>query len=366
MPPLGGPSAIVDKRQKMAGLLVPPALLVAGLISLPLLAVGGDPAAATPPTAVAGIPARALAAYQRAASSAGCPGLRWEVLAGVGWVESRHGGNGALIDAVSGEVRPWMFGPVLDGRSGTRAIPMGHWAGWWGLTGAWQRAVGPMQFLPATFSAWAVDGDDDGSLNPHDVDDAVATAARYLCGPSGRIDDERRALLRYNASAPYVAEVLAYADSLTAAIPGAITCPVAGSTSFTDTWHAPRPGGRVHLGVDMFARPGTPVVAPTAGVVEFADNDVGGLSFRLWGADGSYYYGAHLMSHAPVLGSVAAGTTVGYVGNTGNARTTPAHLHFEIHPGRGRGDPPTAVNPTAAVAVACGSNRIGPSFTGGD
>ena len=356
----------MEKRQRLAMLLVAPALLAAGLICLPLLAVGGDPAAATPPIAISGIPTRALAAYQHAAASAGCPGLRWEVLAGVGWEESRHGHGGTLIDATSGEVKPWMFGPVLDGRAGTRAIPMGHWAGWWGLEGAWQRAVGPMQFLPTTFTAWAVDGDDDTSANPHDLDDAVATAAHYLCGASGRIDDERSALLRYNASTSYVANVLAYADSLASTTAGAITCPVAGSTSFTDTWHAPRPGGRLHLGVDMFARPGTPVVAPTAGIAEPADNDVGGLSFRLWGDDGSYYYGAHLASHAGVSGRVTAGTVVGYVGNTGNARGTPAHLHFEIHPGRGRGDPASAVNPTPAVALACAGSRIGPSFSGGD
>jgi hypothetical protein len=356
----------VDKRRRLAVLLVGPAVLAASLISLPLLAVGGDPAAAMPPIAVAGIPARALAAYQRAAGGSGCPGLRWEVLAGVGWMESRHGGGGTLLDAMSGEVKPWMFGPVLDGRSGTRAIPIGHWAGWWGLDGAWQRAVGPMQFLPATFTAWAVDGDEDGRTNPHDLDDAAPTAARLLCGPSRRIDDERAALLRYNASDSYVADVIAYADALGSTTGSAITCPVAGRTSFTDTWHAPRPDGRVHLGVDMFARAGTPVVAPTAGIAEAADNDVGGLSFRLWGDDGSYYYGAHLASHAAASGRVTAGTILGYVGNTGNARTTPAHLHFEIHPGRGRGDPPSAVNPTPAVALACAANRIGPSFGGGE
>lgn len=354
------------QRQRLLVLAVGPTLLVAAILCLPLLAVGGDPAAATPPIPIASLPSRAVAAYQHAALAAGCEGLRWELLAGIGWMESRHGQGGTLIDPVSGEVRPWMLGPRLDGRAGTRALPVGRWAGWWGLDGAWQRAVGPMQFLPGTFTAWAADGDGDGITNPHDLDDAAATAARYLCGPSGQVNDERAALLRYNPSESYVADVLAYADSLSSATGGPIACPVVGATSFTDTWHAPRPGGRLHLGVDMFARSGAPVVAPVAGVVGRADNDVGGFSFALWGDDGAYYYGAHLASHAAVIGHVPAGTIVGFVGNTGNARSTPAHLHFEIHPGRGPGDPPSAVNPTPAVAAACAASRLGPSLDGGD
>jgi hypothetical protein len=343
------------------------ALLVGSLICLPLLAVGGDLAAASPPVLLAGIPTRALTAYQRAAAAGGCPGRRWELLAGIGWLESRHGnGGGAVIDLETGEAKPWIFGPVLDGRPGTRAVPISQWHGWWGLTGNWQRAVGPMQFLPGTFSAWSADGDGDGTINPHDFDDAATTAARYLCGSAGRIDDERSAVLRYNNSPSYASDVLAYAESLSAPAPGPITCPVAGSTSFTDTWLAPRPGGRRHLGVDMFARAGTPVVTPVPGIVERADGGVGGLAFRLWGDDGSYYYGAHLSTHTAVSGRAAAGTIVGFVGNTGNARGTAPHLHFEIHPGRATGDPATPINPTPIVAASCVANRLGVSLTGGD
>ena len=76
-----------------------------------------------------------------------------------------------------------------------------------------------MQLLPPTFDAWAVDGDGDGRLDPHDIDDAVATAAAYLCGPAGRIDDERAALRRYNNSNAYVDEVLAWAERYAAAPP---------------------------------------------------------------------------------------------------------------------------------------------------
>jgi peptidoglycan LD-endopeptidase LytH len=127
---------------------------------------------------------------------------------------------------------------------------------------------------------------------------------------------------------------------------GSWVCPVQGPTSFSDTWGAPRSGGRRHQGVDMMAATGTPVVAPVSGTVTHRDNSIGGLSFHLQGSDGNYYYGTHLSAYGN-NGSVQAGTVVGYVGATGNA-TTP-HLHFEIHIG-GRGN---AVNPYPTVRAAC-------------
>jgi murein DD-endopeptidase MepM/ murein hydrolase activator NlpD len=123
-------------------------------------------------------------------------------------------------------------------------------------------------------------------------------------------------------------------------------CPVQGAVSFTDSWGAPRSGGRRHQGVDMMAANGTPAVAPVSGVVTHRDNSIGGLSYHLNGDDGNYYYGTHLSAYGN-SGRVQAGTIIGYVGATGNA-TTP-HLHFEIHPG-GRGNP---VNPYPTVRAAC-------------
>jgi murein DD-endopeptidase MepM/ murein hydrolase activator NlpD len=125
-------------------------------------------------------------------------------------------------------------------------------------------------------------------------------------------------------------------------------CPVQGAVEFTDSFGAARSGGRAHQGVDMMAASGTPTVAPVSGTVEHTESSLGGLSWWLRGDDGNSYYGAHLSAYESAgVGWVAAGTVIGYVGDSGNAAGTP-HLHFEFHPGGGE-----AVDPYPLVASVC-------------
>ena len=110
-------------------------------------------------------------------------------------------------------------------------------------------------------------------------------------------------------------------------------CPVQGAKRFNNDWSAYRHGNRLHMGNDVFAARGTPVVAPVGGRIEVRSGGLGGLAFFLHGTDGVRYYGAHLdRLEVQMNQQVKAGQRLGTVGNTGNARSTPAHLHFEIQP----------------------------------
>jgi len=133
---------------------------------------------------------------------------------------------------------------------------------------------------------------------------------------------------------------------------GSLTCPVSGALAFTDTWGAPRSGGRTHKGVDIIAARGTPVVAIEAGTVKRMSNGgLGGVTVTLSGAGGDEYYYAHLDGWADGLSvgqSVGLDHLLGYVGNTGNAQYTIPHLHFAYHPGSG-----VPVNPYSLVAGLC-------------
>jgi len=100
----------------------------------------------------------------------------------------------------------------------------------------------------------------------------------------------------------------------------------------------------------MFNKRNTPLVAVVDGKVKFSSNSLGGLSTHLYASDGTVYYYAHLQKHPTNISSgsfVKAGTIVGYLGNSGNARYTSPHLHFEICPGG------VAVNPYPTVRRYC-------------
>jgi murein DD-endopeptidase MepM/ murein hydrolase activator NlpD len=133
------------------------------------------------------------------------------------------------------------------------------------------------------------------------------------------------------------------------ATPGFV-CPVEGGAAFANTWGARRSGGRRHKGVDMFNARNTPLLAVMDGTVRFSSNSLGGLSTHVYSDSGITFYYAHLESHPSGLSSgqrVSAGTIVGYLGNSGNARYTSPHLHFEIRPGG------VALNPYPTVRHYC-------------
>ena len=118
--------------------------------------------------------------------------------------------------------------------------------------------------------------------------------------------------------------------------PDGYVFPVYGPSSFTDTFGAPRAGVGWHHGEDIFAPLGAPLLAVADGTIfSVGWNDLGG--YRLWLRDrqGNQFYYAHLSAFSPLAvdgNEVKAGAVVGFVGNTGDAQTTPYHLHFEIHP----------------------------------
>ena len=132
------------------------------------------------------------------------------------------------------------------------------------------------------------------------------------------------------------ASASATAAPAAAAVPAPL-CPVkgAGKFDFSNSFGAPRHGGRKHAGNDIFAKRGTPVVASVDGTIRQVAGSLTGLGYYLDGDDGVTYYGAHMDSLRVTKGRVSRGTVIGSVGTTGNAMGTPPHLHFEVKPGGG-------------------------------
>ena len=163
-----------------------------------------------------GIPSTVLAAYKAAeaalaASNPSCH-LPWTLVAGIGRVESGHA-SGGRVDA-AGTTNGRILGPRLDGGTvGTATIRDSDAGALDGDTG-FDRAVGPMQFIPGTWKSFAKDGNNDGVVSPHNVFDSAVAAGTYLCSGGGDLSQpaaQRAALLRYNRSDAYGALVLRWA-----------------------------------------------------------------------------------------------------------------------------------------------------------
>ena len=102
----------------------------------------------------------------------------------------------------------------------------------------------------------------------------------------------------------------------------------------TDTWGAARSQGRSHEGIDIFAARGTPVQATTQGIVsKVGENTLGGRVVVVVGPGGAGHYYAHLEDYADIVPNdwVNAGDIIGYVGDSGNAKGTPTHVHYGIY-----------------------------------
>ncbi|WP_460863731.1 lytic transglycosylase domain-containing protein [Rhodococcus aerolatus] len=187
--------------------------------------------AAAPEEGPLGIPGIPYAAYRgaearMATEQPGC-GISWTLLAGIGYVESTHVHNGRT-DA-KGTVLEKVLGPVLDGSGpGDGVVPdTDHGV----LDGdpVYDRAVGPTQFLPATWAHYGADGNGDGIADPQNVFDSALGTAHYLCSGGMNLRDAgqvQTAVYRYNHSYEYVAKVTMWA---TAYLTG--RSPSAGTTS---------------------------------------------------------------------------------------------------------------------------------------
>ncbi|MBK4349030.1 lytic transglycosylase domain-containing protein [Lacisediminihabitans changchengi] len=162
-----------------------------------------------------GIPRRALAAYAGAAlniaqANPRC-GIGWNTLAGVGEIESRHGTIFGGSITANGDAVPAIFGVSLDG-VGTAHVPDSDGGAIDGDAEG-DRAVGPMQLIPEAWRNWHVDGGADGVESPQNIDDATLAAAHYLCRAGGDLSTEsgwRAAVLAYNGSEQYLADVIRY------------------------------------------------------------------------------------------------------------------------------------------------------------
>ncbi len=227
---------------------------------------GSSPSATLDST---GIPVRALEGYRRAATliNSADPAchLDWTLLAAIGRVESNHGRFGGNRLDSAGVAQPGIIGIPLDGSNGTAMITDTD-SSLLDRDSVYDRAVGPMQFIPSTWRVVGVDADGDGAKNPQDIVDAASSAAIYLCSGPGDLNnpgDLRAAILRYNASDSYARLVTALAGTYRL---GVSAVPDSGSDPSTSRDVQPGPVLTTILGLKPAITAGSPapISAPLA------------------------------------------------------------------------------------------------------
>ncbi|MDY7106808.1 MAG: peptidoglycan DD-metalloendopeptidase family protein [Actinomycetota bacterium] len=334
--------------------------------------------------AVADIPPILLQLFRDEAQR--CEGLPWTVMAAISKVESNHGRYGGATIGADGVARPLIIGIALDGHNGTARIADTD-NGRWDRDLVWDRAVGPFQFIPASWQIFGSDGNGDGVADPHNVYDAVPAMRRHLC-PDGRIVNVNAAILAYNHSQDYVDAVLEWAQTYTGKRFSAIQ-PIAGyalpvSPELVDDSRLTRPH-HDYPAWDLGLSVGTPVYAMTAGTITMAStagiypNDPNrcGNTVTLAGIDGATYTYCHLSQLAVHVGRiVGAGTLIGLSGGQpgapGAGNTTDPHLHLGIRINDTSVCPQplllatarrTPISPTAAPTAGCISGRTTTNWT---
>jgi hypothetical protein len=359
-------------------------LLLSGslvLIAFVTVAAGGATGATAAITitnpsqeALGDIPAALLSLFITEAGR--CTGLPWTVIAGISKVETDHGRFGGSQIEPEGTVVPSIIGIALDGTNGTAAITdtddgaLDH-------DRVWDRAVGPFQFIPASWRLFGGDGNGDEIADPNNIYDAVPAVVRHLC-PDGVIGDIGAAIYGYNNSAAYVSAVLEWAQRYTGplavgAVPiagYALPVPAALVTEATLTApHHDYPAWDVGLPV------GTPVSAMTAGTITVArtpgvypaDPNRCGDTVTLAGIDGVSYTYCHLSQVAVTAGQIVdagflIGLSGGQPGAPGAGNTTGPHLHLAVTLGGAAVCPQplllamyrlTPIHPVIAPSVGC-------------
>jgi murein DD-endopeptidase MepM/ murein hydrolase activator NlpD len=226
-----------------------------------------------------------------------------------------------------------------------------------------QRAVGayvwsgPNEAMPIVEAVFDSDAAamDEVRANRERLDGELARLTERRLDVSNRLEEARKAEAEARAASEGARLELTAVMAGSQVVIHGFVFPVAGPHSFGNSWGAPRMMGtgyaHSHQGTDILAAHGTPLVAVERGMIlRMGTGTLGGTKVWVKGESGTYYYYAHLSAYAPGLADgqlVEVGTVIGFVGDTGNARGGPPHLHFEVHPGGGG-----PVNPYPLLAAA--------------